>query len=180
MTGMFDQVRQKGEQRFSRLAGELMSNERFMAAVEAALNTKSFLERKIKTVLHTMSVASRLDIDELRGKLDESERKLRQMTKRVEALQRQVEEAAARNAELSALLADRAAAPPDAAVKAPKPALPAETPTPATAVPSNGGAAGAASPMEAVCLNCGKSFQKKSYNQRYCSAACRSGVSSGS
>ena len=76
MSGLFDTMRQKGEERLGALTSDWLGNERFMAAVEAALSTKGFLERQLKKVLHTMSVASRLDIDELNSKLGESERKV--------------------------------------------------------------------------------------------------------
>jgi Tfp pilus assembly protein FimV len=178
MTGWFEEARRRGEKRLGRLAGDLMANERFMTAVEAALNVKSVLERRIKTLLHTMSVASRLDVDELRTRLEESDRKLRQATKRLEAIQRQVEEANARIAALSTPQEAGAASAEPKRSAAPHSRTEASEP----AAPSNGGHSVASAPApaaEAICLNCGKPFQKKSYNQRYCSAACRSGVSSG-
>lgn len=175
MSGLFDTVRQKGEERLGALTSDWLGSERFMAAVEAALSTKGFLERQLKKVLHTMSVASRLDIDELNRKLSESDRKLRQLQKRFEALQRQIEEdAAARAAEPVPMTVAAAA------VQAPEPPavlLGSRAPSsePASAAAPSAPAASAIG-QEAQCIACGKTFQKKSFNQRYCSAACRSGV----
>src|SRR5205823_6128226 len=56
MKSLFDRVKQKGEETFTSLANELVANERFLAAMEAALNTKGYIERKVKLVLNTMSV----------------------------------------------------------------------------------------------------------------------------
>jgi hypothetical protein len=192
------------------MVGELLGNERFMTALETVLSTKGYLERRVRTILNTMSVASRLDVEELGSKLADLDRKLRQATKRLEAMQTRLDEANAKlealgstvaipvgTSEAAALGRHKAGAsaapaaaqhrlagaedrispgPADAGRSAEPPAgLPGdgaertEGRSPAAASGATGGPA-----MEAVCGVCGKSFQKKTYNQRYCSAACRS------
>jgi hypothetical protein len=168
MSGLFDTMKQKGEERLGALTSDWLGNERFLAAVEAALSTKRCLERQLKKVLHTMSVASRLDIDELHGQLADSDRKLRQLQKRFEALQRQLGELTAARAPEPVAAAPAKPAPEPVALV--EPIAPSPEP-PAAAVPN-----AVAGSQEVHCVACGKAFQKKSFNQRYCSAACRSGV----
>jgi DNA repair exonuclease SbcCD ATPase subunit len=194
MTAFFEQVRRKGEERLGLLTGQLLGNERFMSALETALSTKGYVERKVKTLLHTMSVASRLDVDELGQRLAEAERRLRQLTRRLETLQAQVEDLAARGASMPAGSDGASAAEPApvepaeaASSVAAEPAAAERASSAGAAPPSAGAAPGASLPpasgaapaagMQAVCPVCGKTFQKKTYNQRFCSAACRSGVS---
>jgi hypothetical protein len=176
MIGLFEQARMRGEKRLARLAAELLQNERFLGAVEAALNAKGYLERRIQSVLHTMSMASRLDVDELARRLGENERKMRQLARRLEALQTQVDDAAARSAKPEKPA--RGAAEP-AVQSGPAAAPEAEAARrgarkPAAEAPASASGAAAPSGAEVLCPACSRPFQKKTYNQRYCSAACRS------
>jgi hypothetical protein len=221
MARWLDRVKQKGEERFTQMVGELLGNERFMSSLETALSTKGYLERKVRTVLNTMSVASRLDVEELGSKLADVDRKLRQATKRLEVMQSRLDEATAKLDALASVVAvstasrdervggrdfaaSVAGAAEPASARAPDPDAPSaargldaegDQPQPLSArdvlaaersavrgsigadghlgPPTSPGETGS-SGLEAICGVCGKSFQKKTYNQRYCSAACRS------
>lgn len=179
MSGLFDKVRQRGEERFNRLTGDLLNSERFMSAIEVALSTKGTMERLFKTFLHTMSVASRLDVEALNAKLQDVDRKVRQLQKRLEALQRTVDE----SSQPTPSTAEPAATAPTAEPMVHKSTHAAEPGHDGAHRSERVSAATATAPasdgtMEAKCIACGKTFQKKSFNQRYCSAACRSGVAS--
>ncbi len=189
MKNLLDRVKEKGEEQFQHLTSEILGNERLMNAVETVLNTKGYFERKVGVVLNTMNLASRVDVDEINGTLKAQERRLKQLTKKLELMNRKLGEWMAKNEDLAGAvmaanrrvealtveLASAKAKPVTASKRKRSPAK--KTKGRSTAKrPKQGSLAKSTATsreMEEMCPVCHKRFRKKTYNQRYCSAKCR-------
>jgi hypothetical protein len=79
-----------GEERIGRVAQQLLSNEKFVAAVQAlvsrSLAAKGTLDGALKSALGAMNIPSSADIEALRGKVDDLERLLASVEGKVDAL----------------------------------------------------------------------------------------------
>jgi len=73
---IFDRLKERGEEVFTQVSGELMANQRFMKAMEGALKGKEFVDQAVGRALKTMNVPTRND--------------LRRMVARIEALEAEV------------------------------------------------------------------------------------------
>ena len=101
---MFGLLKAKGEEVFAQVSSELMSNPRFMKAMETAFKGKAKLDEAVAQALRTANIPTRTEF--------------KRALRRVEALETQVEE-------LKAALAARQAQPKrKAASRAPKAAAP--------------------------------------------------------
>ena len=75
---MWKQLLEMGEEQVSKLAGNLMANEKFMAGVQSAaakaLEAKGVLDRQLAAALNALQVPTHDDLQRLNDRLDELER----------------------------------------------------------------------------------------------------------
>jgi hypothetical protein len=69
-----------GEERIGKIAQQLLSNEKFVTAVQAivsrSLAAKGTLDKSLRTALAAMNLPSTADVENLRGKVEELEKLL--------------------------------------------------------------------------------------------------------
>ncbi len=99
--GLLDRIRTRGEEVLTQVSGELMSNPRFMKAMEGAMRGREKLEEAVGRALKQMNVPTRSE--------------LKRAVSRVETLEREV-------AALKARAKSRPAAPRKPPSRKPKPA----------------------------------------------------------
>jgi hypothetical protein len=79
-----------GEERVGKLAQQLLSNERFVAAVQTivsrSLSAKGTLDKSLRTALGAMNLPSTGDLEILREKVDDLERLLSNVEAKVDQL----------------------------------------------------------------------------------------------
>ena len=79
-----------GEERIGKIAQQLMSNERFVAAVQAivsrSLAAKGTVDKSLRTALAAMNLPSTGDLEVLRGKIEDLEKLLASIEAKVDAL----------------------------------------------------------------------------------------------
>ena len=81
-----------GEERLSKLATELLSNEKVMGTlqktVSTALEAKGLVERSVQTALSTMNVPTSGDVKKLEGKIEELEKVFEALSSKISELQK--------------------------------------------------------------------------------------------
>jgi polyhydroxyalkanoate synthesis regulator phasin len=89
---LFKKMIETGEDRVSKLASSLLSNEKVMGAIQktvsAALEAKGLAERSVRNALSTMNIPTAGDVKKLEIKIDELERVFETLTEKIGALQR--------------------------------------------------------------------------------------------
>lgn len=79
-----------GEERVGKLAQQLLSNEKFVTAVQSlvsrSLAAKGTLDKSLRSALSAMNLPSTADVENLRGKVDELERLLSSIEGKLDAL----------------------------------------------------------------------------------------------
>ncbi len=79
-----------GEERVGKIAQQLLSNERFVAAVQTivsrTLSAKGTLDKSLRTALGAMNLPSTGDLEILREKVDDLERLLSNVEAKVDQL----------------------------------------------------------------------------------------------
>ena len=79
-----------GEERVGKLAQQLISNEKFVAAVQTlvsrTLSAKGTLDKSLRTALSAMNLPTSQDVDGLRAKVDDLERLLGAVEAKVDRL----------------------------------------------------------------------------------------------
>ncbi len=79
-----------GEERVGKLAQQLMSNEKFVAAVQTlvsrSLAAKGTLDGALRSALAAMNLPSSADVERLRDKVDELERLLSSVESKLDTL----------------------------------------------------------------------------------------------
>lgn len=79
-----------GEERIGKLAQQLLSNEKFVAAIQTlvtrSLAAKGTLDKSLRTALGAMNLPSTADLEILRGKVEDMERLLSSIEGKVDAL----------------------------------------------------------------------------------------------
>ncbi len=89
---MFKKMIATGEERMSKMASQLLSNEKFMGAlqkaVSAALDVKSSAERAAQTALSAMNIPTAADVKKLESKIDELEKVFEGLSARIAELQK--------------------------------------------------------------------------------------------
>jgi hypothetical protein len=79
-----------GEERIGKLAQQLLSNEKFVAAVQTlvsrSLAAKGTLDSALRTALSAMNLPSTADLEQLRSKVDDMERLLASVESKVDTL----------------------------------------------------------------------------------------------
>ena len=82
------QLVKQGEERLSKLASQLLSNEKFVqviqVSVQRALSAKGLLDKNLKLVLAAMNLPSTADIRSLNDRLDDLERMLSELEERID------------------------------------------------------------------------------------------------
>ncbi|GAC1342805.1 MAG: hypothetical protein NVS2B9_07400 [Myxococcales bacterium] len=90
---LFKKMIATGEERMSKLAQDLLSNERLMGVVQktvsAALEAKGLVERNVQTALSTMNIPTAGDVRKLEGKIEELEKVFETLTGKIGELQRE-------------------------------------------------------------------------------------------
>src|SRR5436305_295916 len=90
---MFKKMIATGEERMSKLASQLLSNETFMSAlqktVSAAMEAKGTVEKAAQTALAAMNIPTAGDVKKLEGKIEELEKVFEGLSARIAELQKQ-------------------------------------------------------------------------------------------
>jgi len=88
-----------GEERMSKLATNLLANEKLMGAVQktfsAAQGAKGLVEKNVQAALSTLNVPTASDVRKLEGKLEELEKVFESLSSRIADLQKHERQAAA-------------------------------------------------------------------------------------
>ena len=74
--GVFDFIRARGEEFFTRVSNELMSNPRFIKAMQAALRGKEWVDGAVAQALKTMNVPTRTEFKRALARIETLEREL--------------------------------------------------------------------------------------------------------
>lgn len=92
---VFKKILASGEGQIGRLAGQLMSNERFISGVQSAvtrtLEAKGVLDRQLQSTLQAMHVPTNQDIAKLNERLDELETIFDELVAKVDAIAEKLE-----------------------------------------------------------------------------------------
>ncbi|MCY1042617.1 hypothetical protein OV208_14930 [Corallococcus sp. bb12-1] len=87
---MMKMLVETGEERVGKLAQQLLSNEKFVAAVQSlvsrSLAAKGTLDTALRTALSAMNLPSTADLEQLRSKVDDLERLLSSVEGKVDTL----------------------------------------------------------------------------------------------
>jgi len=79
-----------GEERVGKLAQQLLSNEKFVSAVQTlvsrSLAAKGTLDKSLKSALSAMNLPSSADVEQLRNKVDDLERLLSSVESKLDTL----------------------------------------------------------------------------------------------
>jgi len=79
-----------GEERMSKLAANLLTNEKLMGVVQktfsAALDAKGLVEKNLQAALSTLNVPTANDVKKLEGKLEELEKVFESLSSRIAGL----------------------------------------------------------------------------------------------
>ena len=85
--GVFDFLRARGEEFLNQASNELMSNPRFIQAMQAAVRGKEWIDDAVARALRTMNVPTRTEFKRAVARIDALERELAE-TKRAAAAPR--------------------------------------------------------------------------------------------
>ena len=87
---MMKKLVETGEERVGKLAQQLLSNEKFVAAVQSlvsrSLAAKGTLDAALRTALSAMNLPSTADLEQLRSKVDDLEKLLSSVEGKVDTL----------------------------------------------------------------------------------------------
>jgi polyhydroxyalkanoate synthesis regulator phasin len=87
---MVKKLVETGEERVGKLASALLSNEKFVAAVQSlvsrSLAAKGSFDKSLRNALAAMNLPSSADVESLRAKVEDLERLLTSVEKKVDAL----------------------------------------------------------------------------------------------
>ena len=74
--GVFDFLRARGEEFLNQVSNELMSNPRFIQAMQAAVRGKEWIDDAVARALRTMNVPTRTEFKRAVARIDALEREL--------------------------------------------------------------------------------------------------------
>jgi len=104
---MFKKMIATGEERMSKIASQLLSNEKFMNALQktvtAAMDARGTVERAAQTALSAMNIPTAGDVKKLEGKIEELEKVFEGLSAKIAELQKK--EAPPTHQEMSGTLA---------------------------------------------------------------------------
>ena len=89
---MFKKMIATGEERMSKIASQLLSNEKFMNALQktvtAAMEARGTVERAAQTALSAMNIPTAGDVKKLEGKIEELEKVFEGLSAKIAELQK--------------------------------------------------------------------------------------------
>ena len=87
---MMKRLVETGEERIGKLAQQLLSNDKFVSAIQTlvtrSLAAKGTLDKSLRSALAAMNLPSTSDLELLRGKVEDLERLLSSIESKVDAL----------------------------------------------------------------------------------------------
>ena len=86
--GVFDFLRARGEEFLTQVSNELMSNPRFIQAMQAALRGKEWVDQAVARALRTMNVPTRTEFKRAVARIDALERELAETRRQAAAAAR--------------------------------------------------------------------------------------------
>ena len=86
--GVFDFLRARGEEFLTQVSNELMSNPRFIQAMQAAVRGKEWIDDAVARALRTMNVPTRTEFKRAVARLDALERELAETKRQAAAAAR--------------------------------------------------------------------------------------------
>ena len=98
MTGersVFDFLRARGEEFLTQVSNELMSNPRFIQAMQAAIRGKQWIDQGVAQALRTMNVPTRTEFKRAVARIDALERELAEAKRQAAAAAAAVRQATA-------------------------------------------------------------------------------------
>jgi Poly(R)-hydroxyalkanoic acid synthase subunit (PHA_synth_III_E) len=81
--GFLEKIRTRGEEVLTQVSAELMSNPRFVKAVESAMRGREKLEQAAASTLKEMNVPTRSDIKRANSRIEALEREVAELRSRV-------------------------------------------------------------------------------------------------
>jgi len=81
--GLLDKIRSRGEEVLTQLSGELMSNPRFMKAIEGAIRGREKLEEAAASALKQMNVPTRSELKRASARIETLEREVADLRQQV-------------------------------------------------------------------------------------------------
>jgi hypothetical protein len=89
---MFKKMIATGEERMSKIASQLLSNEKFMNALQktvtAAMEARGTMERAAQTALSAMNIPTAGDVKKLESKIEELEKVFEGLSQKIAELQK--------------------------------------------------------------------------------------------
>jgi hypothetical protein len=89
---VFKKMIETGEERMSKIASQLLGNEKFMGALQkavtAAIEARGSVERAAQTALSAMNIPTAGDVRKLEGKLEELEKVFEGLSSKIAELQK--------------------------------------------------------------------------------------------
>ena len=86
--GVFDFLRARGEEFLTQVSNELMSNPRFIRAMQAAVRGKEWIDQAVAQALRTMNVPTRSEFKRALARIDVLERELADLRRQATARKR--------------------------------------------------------------------------------------------
>jgi polyhydroxyalkanoate synthesis regulator phasin len=83
--GVFDFLRARGEEFLTQVSNELMSNPRFIRAMQAAVRGKEWIDQAVAQALRTMNVPTRSEFKRALARIDALERELADLRRQAAA-----------------------------------------------------------------------------------------------
>jgi hypothetical protein len=83
--GVFDFLRARGEEFLNQVSNELMSNPRFIQAMQAAVRGKEWVDQAVAQALRTMNVPTRTEFKRAVARIDALERELAEIRRQAAA-----------------------------------------------------------------------------------------------
>jgi hypothetical protein len=89
---VFKKMIETGEERMSKIASQLLGNEKFMGALQkavtAAIEARGSVERAAQTALSAMNIPTAGDVRKLEGKIEELEKVFEGLSSKIAELQK--------------------------------------------------------------------------------------------
>ncbi len=90
---VFKKMIETGEERMSKIAAQLLGNEKFMGALQkavtAAMEARGTLESAAQTALSAMNIPTSGDVKKLEGKIEELEKVFEGLSTKIAELQKE-------------------------------------------------------------------------------------------
>jgi BMFP domain-containing protein YqiC len=82
---IFDRLKERGEEVFTQVSGELMANQHFMKAMESALKGKEIVDQAAARALKSMNVPTRSDLKKALARIEALEAEMAALKKSAKA-----------------------------------------------------------------------------------------------